>query len=506
MARTPVGFRLREQRRKRGLTQAALAAEVGISASYLNLIEHGRREVAGALLRRLAGVVGIDLEALSGVEDDRLVNELAEIAADPRMQDLHLEPGAAQEIVGRHVGWGRALVRLHRANGSAILLAETLADRLAHDSELVQASHALITRITSVRAFAEILSEHADLEVGRRRRFTAMLAEESERLGNAAKVLFERLSDTGPDPTPATPAQEVDDFIIDRRNYFPALEEAAARMSAGLPAAGLEAVLRARLVERHGVGIEAPAAESEPARPAGEPSPIRFAIGTPPATVRFEMARRLFLFEERALLDRLVADRRLTSPEARRRAREALAGYGAGALLLPYDPFRDAAEQSRYDLDRLAALFDASFEQVCHRLVTLRRPGAEGIPFAFLRVDPAGNISKRFGLPNLRLPRHGGACPLWAIYRAFQTPGALATQRLRLPDRREFLFIARTVIRPSADYGAAGRIHSVMIGCDAVHAARIVYGRTGIALEGGINCHLCPRQQCPQRAFPSALP
>ena len=184
----------------------------------------------------------------------------------------------------------------------------------------------------------------------------------------------------------------------------------------------------------------------------------RFPAGLPPATRRFQLARLAFVARPggagRTARARPAPHLRRGARSGRRRRSTATA---RARWFFPYDRFLSAAETVRYDLERLAALFGASMEQVCHRLVTLRRPGAEGIPFAFLRVDPAGNISKRFSLPTLRLPRYGGACPLWAIYRTALSPGALVTQRVRLPDGREFLFIARMVAKPSPGFGAAGR-------------------------------------------------
>ncbi|MYZ47563.1 helix-turn-helix domain-containing protein [Propylenella binzhouense] len=503
MARVPVGYRLRECRRKRGITQAALAAEIGISASYLNLIEHGKREVAGRLLNRLAAALDLDLADLTGAEASRLVQDLTEISADPLVQDLGIDQAGAQEIVGRQPEWGRALVRLHRSYHRASALSEMLSDRLTHDATLLQASHELLTRMTSVRSFAEILSEHDELDPGRRRRFTALLAEESGKLGAIAKALFERLSDFGDSGRPSTPAEEVDDFIIDRQNYFPELEGAAEKI--GHTRGGLAAWL----AHRHGVSVVP--ASFDHAAPRGlydrDARLFHAPAAMAPSTLRFQLARIAIMLEDTGTIRSLAEDPRLTTQEARERAVGALYSYGAGALLFPYDAFREAAERVRYDVDSLAGLFGGSIEQICHRLVTLRRPEAEGVPFAFMRVDPAGNISKRFSLPALQLPRYGGACPLWPVYGALRNPGSVLTQRVRLPDGREFLFIARVTTKPAAAFGAPAETHSILIACDAAAARRVVYGdaTAGPPLETGINCHLCPRPGCPQRAFPSIL-
>jgi predicted transcriptional regulator/transcriptional regulator with XRE-family HTH domain len=511
MARPPVGYRLRQARRDCGMTQAALAAHADISASYLNLIEHGKRDVAGALLRRLAEALELDVAELTGAEISRLVHDLTEISTDPLLRDLKVDPPGAQEIVGRRPEWGRAVVRLHRSYHHASNLAEALSDRLAHDSTLLEASHELLTRMTPVRSFAEILKEHPDLESEQRERFTALIAEESAKLGDIAKSLFERLSSFGVSSRPTTPAEEVDDFFIDRGNHFPTLEGAAANLLAQMRYADgpSEAMLYDWLATRHDVSIETGDASNAldlTARRGTFDSAeraIRLPLGLPAPTRRFQLARVVFSLEAATLAEELTEDARLTSDAARERALNALYSYGAAAMLLPYDRFLEAAERTRYDLDHLAARFSASQEQVCHRLVTLRRSGAEGIPFAFLRVDPAGNISKRFSLPGLRLPRYGGACPLWAIYRAFQAPAEIAIQRVRLPDAREFLLMARAVSKPSAAYGSPAETYSVMIACESIYAERLIYGSApGMTVETGINCHLCPRPACPQRAFP----
>ncbi len=510
MARAPIHFRLRDRRRELGLTQAALAGRIGISASYLNLIEHGKRLVAGALLRRIAEALDLDPGTLTGAQDARLGQEIAEIAADPLIRDLGLSARPAQDFVGRDRSWAQAIVRLHRSYSRASDLAQALADRLAHDARLVEASHELLTRITAIRSFAEILREHSDIDTERRDRFTSLIAEESGRLGEVAKGLFDRLSGAAESARPTTPAEEVDDFFIDRGNHFPTLEAIAEALASELwrddePRGG---ALRAFLTEHHGV------------RFAATPAPdFRFDVasrivaageGMAQATLRFQLARCVMALSAPEEVARLAEDARLTTPLARDRAVNALLSYGAGALLFPYAGFHAAAESLRYDIDALARKFGASQEQICHRLVTLRRPGTEGIPFAFLRVDPAGNISKRFSLPTLTLPRNGGACPLWAVYRAFQAPETIAVQRVRLPEQREFLLIARTVSKPSAGFGQPRESYSVMIGCEAIHADRIVYGdgqfaSPSMALETGVNCYLCPRGDCRQRAHPPVL-
>jgi predicted transcriptional regulator len=224
--------------------------------------------------------------------------------------------------------------------------------------------------------------------------------------------------------------------------------------------------------------------------------------------VRFRLARAI---AERGACGELIAQlaaSRIAAPEARRRCRRALASYVAGALLMPYDAFWAAARQRRHDLELLALQFNVSFEQVCHRLTTLRRPLQEGVPVHFLRVDIAGNISKRFGGSGLRLPRYGGTCPRWAIHAAFLTPGRVAAQVARMPDGQTFLFVARTTAT-AAPHGEPCTHHAVMIGCEIGNAGAFVYADgldlAAHAVPVGVTCSQCPRTNCRQRAFEQAV-
>jgi predicted transcriptional regulator len=180
-----------------------------------------------------------------------------------------------------------------------------------------------------------------------------------------------------------------------------------------------------------------------------------------------------------------------------------LVSYAASALLLPYDAFRAAAEELRYDVERLQRRFGASFEQVCHRLTTLRRPGHEGVPFHFLRRDAAGNLSKRFSASGLQLPHYGAACARWALHAAFLTPGRIVAQIARMPDDSRYLFIARTTAAPGG-HAAPAAPKAVMLGCALAHGARTVYAAGAVEAPVGVTCSLCPRQNCADRAAPSA--
>ena len=201
------------------------------------------------------------------------------------------------------------------------------------------------------------------------------------------------------------------------------------------------------------------------------------------ASVRFRLARLIGMQTQSVLLNEIVEGAGLASPGADTRLAKALASYFAGAVLMPYQPFRAAADELRFDIVRIGHRFDASFEQVCHRLTTLRRPGAEGVPLHFLRTDVAGNISKRFSASGLRLPRYGGACPRWIVHHAFASPGRVVSQVGRLPDGETFLCVARADVAEPGGRDTAGH-HAVMIGCAIEHAHRFVYADG--ARSGGV--------------------
>ncbi len=227
MTTASIGIRLREARKALRLTQSKLAENVGISVSYLNLIEHNKRAIGGALLNRLANELGLDATRLSGQEDARLIQQLGELSSEPLLQDIPLEEKGAQSVVSREPNWARATIRLHNAWRSNGELIEALSDQLNRDPYVLETSHEILTQITSVRSFAEILDDHKSLPEAQRARFTSMLAQESEKLGNSARALFEFMTEREQDSRPTTPSGEVDDFIIDNNNYFAELEAEA---------------------------------------------------------------------------------------------------------------------------------------------------------------------------------------------------------------------------------------------------------------------------------------
>ena len=167
-----------------------------------------------------------------------------------------------------------------------------------------------------------------------------------------------------------------------------------------------------------------------------------------------------------------------------------------------------AARETRHDLERLADRFGASIEQVAHRLSTLQRPGQKGIPFFFVRVDQAGTITIRHSATRLQFARYGGACPLWNVHQAFETPGRFLRQLAETPDGVRYLCLSREVSKPGGAFHAPVRRFAIGLGCEIAHARDLVYaddldlGRARAFEPIGISCRICERPDCPQRSVP----
>jgi predicted transcriptional regulator len=214
------------------------------------------------------------------------------------------------------------------------------------------------------------------------------------------------------------------------------------------------------------------------------------------------------MLRQHQLLEATLDLARFQSDEARAIAKLGLANYFAGAAMMPYKAFLAAAQDTRHDLELLAARFGASIEQVAHRLSTLQRPGAKGVPFFFVRVDQAGTITKRHSATRLQFARFGGACPLWNVHRAFETPGRFLRQLAETPDGVRYISLARDVSKPGGHFGAPVRRYAISIGCEVRHAAGLVYAdgmdftRASAFEPIGISCRICERTKCHQRSVP----
>jgi len=519
--RAPIGIRISARRKVLGLSQARLAREAGISASYLNLIEANKRQVAGALLHRIAQALAIGIEELTGEAEHRLIHDLEEAFADPMLDGAGMGAKEARELVATAPQIAKVIARLHRGYIAATLNADTYADRLRADPLLSQLLHQVLSGITAVRSGAEILRDVTDLEDEDRTRFLGTITRETTALSAVAQNLIGQFDRTSQRGRSLSPRRELDDLIFASDNHFPTLEAGAEAVRAELAPFGefSEAGLVAALAARFGVSVSKGVTGKRDAKgfPGqygfdAEGRTLWFLNTTTLATRQFQLAR---LYVELAMpeaIEAAVDSPLLTSPAARRLAYRALSSYFAGAVVFPYQPFLEDAQALRYDIDALRERYEASFEQVAHRLVTLRRPGAAGVPLGFLRSDPAGRLTKHFPLPGLLLPNGGHACPLWAIYGAFRQPETLVRQMVRFSNGSRYLFVARTVSRRVSGFADQAMPSAIMLACDVLHADQTVYG-TGLALGDvaadvpvGPACRLCTRRDCASRQEEALAP
>jgi len=448
-----LGGKVRALRRKEGLSQALMAQRLGISPSYLNLIENDRRPLPAVVLIQLAQEFGVDLQGFAGNEDARLVAELMEALSDPLFEQHPLNSADVRELIQGQPHIARALLALYRGYDAARRGAETLA---------------------------------SELDV-------------------------KELSGVGPSHIPS---EEVSDLIQRHMNHFAALEDGAERLRAdAVPGADdLQGALVRHLRERLGISVHvARWADQRGLLRRYDPNVKTLYLSEllPTRSRTFQLAHQIALLTQGEALDAICQGPELTSPESRALARVALANYFASAVMMPYDAFLEAAEGERYDIDVLGRRFRVGFEQVCQRLTTLRRPGREGVSFHMIRIDVAGNISKRFSASGIRFARYSGICPRWNIFAAFQTPGMIRIQLSKMPDGEVFFCIARTIQKDAGGYHDQHPVMAIGLGCRADDARRLVYA-DGVDLEGptlvvpvGVSCRVCERSDCDQRAMPS---
>ena len=446
MGKMIIGPRLRQLRREHNQTQAQMAKELGVSASYVNLLENNQRSLSVKVLMALSDVYSVDWHDLVNDKTSNLLPQLRAMFRDPvfgnRPPDVQ-ELRAALDHAPRFVELVLALYGNHRAT-----------------------------------------------------------LERMMRLGS------ERMPDGFIASTPET---VIHAFFRDHSNYFDPLEHAAEslREEEACDPDEVYVTLKARLKSRHGIRVETASVEDmcEALRfYDADEGLLQLSEVLDPQNRTFQLAHVLCLVECEEILHDLTAHFETDSEVGIARCHVELANYFAAAVLMPYESFFSAAEITNYDIDRLAAKFGVSFEQACHRLTTLQREGARGVPFFFLRLDKAGNVSKRFNSTSFSLAEYGGSCPVWNIHSAFTVPGRMFPQFVELPDGEKFFTISRTADRPVINRDTQDHRLALALGCELRHAHRLDYAarfnRDDERLFSpiGINCHLCPRQACPQRA------
>ncbi|MFN3879402.1 MAG: short-chain fatty acyl-CoA regulator family protein [Brevundimonas sp.] len=441
-----LGARLKRLRRDLALTQTGMAADLGVSPSYLNHIERNQRPVSAQLLLRLAETYDVDLRSLNqgGAADEA---RLTEILADPLFKGLSAPRHELVQLLEEAPGIADAMLRLYQA-----------------------------------------------FDDGRTR-------------ARAAAENGEGLVET-------SPAEWVREYIQSRGNHFPELDQMGEALAEALAAEspahadGFEPAARHRLAAKHDLGVRTLPAEvmvEWTRRYDLHRRRLLLSETFGPSSRAFAVAYQLALVEHGPALHDMV--QAANAPDAATRAllKVALTNTLAAATLMPYAAFQRAAEAAGYDLARLQARFGVSYEQAAHRLTTLSRPTARGVPFFLMRVDQAGNISKRYAAGAFPFSRFGGACPRWRLHSAFRTPGRIVTQIIETPDGSRWFTFARTVERQGHDGFGESHDLAIGLGCELRHAHRLAYAH-GLNLERpdvtpiGPACRLCHRHPCAERA------
>jgi predicted transcriptional regulator/DNA-binding XRE family transcriptional regulator len=441
-----LGARLKRLRRDMDLTQTRMAEDLGVSPSYLNLLERNQRPVTAQVLLRLAEAYDLDLRSLSADSEGGGATGLGEVFADQMFRDLGVARHELNEVAENAPGVAEGVVRLYRA-------------------------------------------------------FLA-----SRRLGDLGAL--ERPEDGAVAGAAVTPSDWVRDYIQGQRNYFAELEAAADAIGGELDLQDFAVSARERLLQRHRIEVRILPVDVLPdsLRRYDHHRKRLFISEVLTAPGRaFALAYQLALLERAELLAAMVTRARAPDRPTQSLLRVSLANYLAAAILMPYGAFQEAAERTAYNVELLSARFGVSFEQACHRLTTLARPGARGVPFFMLRVDAAGNVSKRFASAAFPFSRFGGACPRWNIHTCFKTPGRVVTQVVETPDGVRYFTLARTVRRAAASYASEDSDLAIGLGCELKYAQRLTYARgldlaQPLAVGIGPACRICERPNCPQRA------
>ncbi|MFH0515634.1 short-chain fatty acyl-CoA regulator family protein [Streptomyces sp. M41] len=446
MSKTYAGARLRRLREERRMSQAELARVLGISPSYLNQMEHDSRPLTVPVLFRLTETFGVDPNFFSERDTTRLVADLREALAG-EITESRVSPTDLAELASRMPAVAQVLLDLGRRN-------QLLSERLAGADDGREAT--------------------------------------AEAPGS-----------------PRSPHEEIRDFFYRRQNYLHDTDLAAERLAdeIGVRPGEIISALTARLADAHGVRLSADSGDRLHHYDAATRT-LHMSSRLRPGQRAFRMATQLALLEYADELGSQAAEDFEPGTPAHGLARIGIANYFAAALILPYTAFHAAAEEFRYDIERLTDRYGLGYETVCHRLSTLQRPRLRGVPFSFVRVDRAGNMSKRQSATGFHFSRAGGTCPLWNVYEAFAAPGRIHVQIAEMPDGQRYLWTARAITRHRGGWGEPGKTYAIGLGCEIRHAHRLVYS-DGLDLTSpsaatpiGMGCRVCERLDCPQRATP----
>jgi len=446
-----IGPKIKAFRRKLGIQANKLADQLGISPSYLNLIEGGKRKIDGDLLLKVCQELKIELSDLAVKSDLNLENNISELLDDQLFEDLDILGPEIKDLVNTNPKIARALIKL--------------------GDNFKQKDHDIVNRVENL----------------------------------SGKIIDSRKA--------AFPGEIVSDFLQENKNYFPKLEDFSNSVFEKIQVNNRATYMALCdfLKKEYGILVKDVLPEE------GKPFSKIFnknkrelllsdyvALETKKLYVSSQIAHEGAIKDINEYLSKFS----FPSEESKKLTKVALLNYCGAAILMPYKLFHTECMKNKYDLELLQNTFATTFEQIAHRVTCLQDPKLLGIPFHFLRVDIAGNISKRFSLSGIEIPRYGGACPRWNVYSAFTRPGVIQAAVSKMSNGEKYVCIAKTVEKGVGRFGEAKSILSIGLGCEAKYAKDFVYTenlninekKTEIPI--GVSCRTCDRLDCSQRAFP----
>jgi len=446
-----IGPKIKAFRRQLGLQANKFAEQLGISPSYLNLIEGGKRKIDGDLLIKISKELRVELSDLTSKSDINLENNISELLDDQLFEDLDILGPEVKDLVSTNPKIARALIKL--------------------GDNFKQKDHEIVNKVENI----------------------------------SGKIIDSRKA--------AFPGEVISDFLQESKNYFPKLEEFANNIFNKVQKNNRTRYIALCDYLKKEFSIIVKDVIPEEGKPFSKifnksKKELLLSDYNSLETKKLHAAAQIAQEGAIDIITDYLSNFNFPSDESKRLTQVALLNYCGAAILMPYKLFHNECKKLKYDLELLQNTFATSFEQVAHRVTCLQDPKLPGIPFHMLRTDIAGNISKRFSLSGIEIPRYGGACPRWNVYSAFTRPGVIQAAVSKMTNGEKYVCIARTVEKGVGRYGQSKSILSIGLGCEAKYAKEFVYTenldisdkKTEIPI--GVSCRTCDRLDCSQRAFP----
>ena len=446
-----IGPKIKAFRRQLGLQANKLSEQLGISPSYLNLIESGKRKIDGDLLLKVCEELKIELTDLTNKSDLNLANNLSELLGDELFEDLDILGPEVQDLVNTNPKIARALIKL--------------------GDNYKQKGQEIVSKVENI----------------------------SGKIIDGRKTSF--------------PGEVVSDFLQENKNYFSNLDKFADDIFNRIQIYNRATYMALCDFLKTEYGVKVKDVLPEDGKPFSKiyyksQKELHLSDYVALETKKLYAAAQIAQEGAMVVIENYLSEFKFPSEESKKLTKVALLNYCGAAILMPYKLFHQECMKQKYDLELLQNTFACTFEQIAHRVTCLQDPKLPGIPFHFLRVDVAGNISKRFSLSGIEIPRYGGACPRWNVYSAFSRPGVIQAAVSKMSNGEKYVCIARTVEKGVGRYGKKKSILSIGLGCQAKYAKDFVYTenldlndkKTEIPI--GVSCRTCDRLDCSQRAFP----